>query len=393
MSDRLILGTRKGTFVLEKSGGRWQHTHRGHAGVNVAYAAQDPRAGTVWSALDHGHWGPKLSRSTDGGKTWEDAPQIKYPEGARHLEFAMSDMAEGTEEPEPTTRDSKLLKLWCLAFGNEDQPGRIYAGTIPGGLFISDDDGATWELNRPLWNHESRGGDLFDGKEPTGKQLWFGTPASMGSGEFAPGICSILTNPKDGNHVRLAVGCAGAIETRDGGETWQGRNKGMIVDFLPDKEPEWGHDIHFMAQSRNNPDHVWHQNHVGVYYSDNGMETWRKVSDEDKGVHFGWPICVDENDGKTAWVVPQISDQQRTAIDGGLMVARSQDGGKSWEQLREGLPQEHTYDTVYRHAFDNSEGKLAFGSTNGNLYLSENGGESWNVLGNNLPPIHSVRFA
>lgn len=393
MSDRLILGTRKGTFVLEKSDGRWKHSQLGNAGASVAYAAQDPRSGAIWAALDHGHWGPKLARSKDGGKTWEDAPQIKYPEGSRFVEFAMSEPKEGEEPPKPKVKDAKLLKLWCLEFGNADQPGRIYAGTIPGGLFVSDDDGETWELNRSLWNHESRGGDLFDGKEPTGPQQWFGTPASIGTGEFAAGICSIMVNPKDSKHVRLAVGCAGAIETKDGGETWHGRNKGLVVDFLPIKEPEWGHDIHFMAQCKNDPDHVWHQNHIGVYYSNDGMEKWNKVSNEDKGVHFGWPICVDENDGKTAWVVPQVSDQNRTAIDGGLMVARSQDGGQTWEQLREGLPQENAFDTVYRHAFDNKEGKLAFGSTNGNLYVSENNGESWNVLGNNLPPIHSVRFA
>lgn len=393
MSDRLILGTRKGTFILEKKDGRWQHVHRGHGGANIAYAAQDPRTGTIWSMVDHGHWGSKVSHSKDGGKTWEEAGQVKYPEGARHQEFAMSEPPEGEEPPPQKIHDSKLLKLWYVEFGTDDQPGRLYIGTIPGGLFVSDDDGKTWELNRPLWNHESRGGDLFDGKKPTGPTLWFGTPASMGTGEFAAGICSILPNAKDGNHLRLAVGCAGAIETKDGGETWSGRNKGMIVDFLPNKEPEWGHDIHFMAQCRNDPKHVWHQNHVGVYYSDNGMESWKKVDDKEKGVHFGWPVCVDENDGKTAWLVPQRGDNDRTAINEGLFVARSTDGGASWEQLREGLPQEHCYDTVYRHAFHNKEGKLAFGSTNGNLYISEDRGDSWHTVGNNLPPIHSVRFA
>lgn len=393
MSDRMIVGTRKGTFVFERGEGGWRKASFGHAGVSVAYAAVDPRTGTLWAALDHGHWGPKLSRSTDGGKSWEDAPQIKYPEGSRYLEFNFAEMAEGSQEPSASIKDAKLLKLWCLAFGNADQPGRIYAGTIPGGLFVSDDGGETFELNRPLWDHESRGGDLTGSDGEGRKQHWFGTPASIGTGEFAPGICSIAVNPTDSNHLRVAVSCAGVLESKDGGATWIGRNKGLRVDFLPNPEPEWGHDVHFMTQCPADPNHVWHQNHVGVYYSDNGTESWRKVGDEARGIHFGWPVAVDEKDGRCAWFVPQESDQARMAINEGLFVARTQDGGETWEELREGLPQENCYDTVYRHALDKSGDRIAFGSTNGNFYVSENRGESWTTIGNHLPPIHSVRFA
>ena len=195
MSDRLIVGTRKGTLVMDRTGGRFKTASLGHSGVSVAYAAADPRTGTLWAALDHGHWGPKLSRSRDGGRTWEDAPQVKYPEGSRYLEFAFSEEAEGAEPSAPKVKDARLLKLWCLAFGNADQRGRIYAGTIPGGLFVSDDDGESFTLNRPLWDHESRGGDLSKADGEGKKQLWFGTPASMGTGEFAAGICSICVNP------------------------------------------------------------------------------------------------------------------------------------------------------------------------------------------------------
>ena len=393
MSDRMIVGTRKGTFVFERTGGEWRTASHGHPGVSVAYAAMDPRTSVLWSALDHGHWGPKLSRSLDGGRTWEDAPQIKYPEGARYLEFSFTEMAEGAENPTAAIKDAKLLKLWTIAFGNPDQDGRIYVGTIPGGLFVSDDNGESFELNRPLWNHESRGGDLFESDGEGRKQKWFGTPASVGTGEFAPGICSICVNPKDSDHVRIGVSCAGVLETKDGGATWAGRNRGLVVDFLPDPEPEWGHDVHFMAQCGSDPRHVWHQNHVGVYYSDDGAARWKKVGEEKNGIHFGFPIAVDENDGKTAWVVPQQSDMVRTAIGGGLFVGRSQDGGETWEELREGLPQTDCFDTVYRHALDNRGDRLAFGSTNGNLYVSEDRGESWSTIGHHFPPIHSVRFA
>ena len=389
MSDTLILATRKGTFVLEFRNGRWHQAAHGHQGTNVAYAAKDPRTGTIWAALDHGHWGSKLSRSTDGGQSWADAGQIKYPEGSRYIDSPFTD--PGPEGP--AIRDARLLKLWVLGFGGANQPGRLYCGTIPGGLFVSNDNGASWELNRPLWNDESRGGDLFttDGKGK--KQLWFGTPASANTGEFAAGIHSIDVNPHNPDDVMIAVSCAGVAQTTDGGRTWRPRNKGMAVDFLPNPEPEWGFDVHFLQRCKNDPRHVWNQNHVGVYYSDNDAESWTKVDNKEKGVHFGWPVAVDANDGRTAWLVPQKSDQARMAIDGGLFVARTQDGGKTWEQLREGLPQEWCFDTVYRHGLDNSGDALAFGSTNGNLYVSEDRGESWHTVGNNFPPIHSVRFA
>lgn len=355
----------------------------GHSGVGVNFVARDPNTGTVWAALGHGHWGAKLSRSTDDGQTWADAPQIQYPDGARYL--APPD--PGEDEAAPTKlKPATLLKLWYIAFG---QPGRVYVGTIPGGLFVSDDGGERFELNRPLWNHESRGGDLFAG-EGTGTTHWFGTPAA--EGEFAPGIHSIAIDPRAPDRVLVAVSTAGVLETTDGGESWRGRNQGLLMDYLPNPAAEWGHDPHFLALCAGQPDHVWQQNHCGVFYSADGAATWKKVSDPAQGVHFGFPVAVDAEDGKTAWVVPGISDAQRMAVGGGLFVARTEDGGETWRQLREGLPQEDAYDVVYRHALSNSGGRLAFGSTTGNLYVSEDRGESWVTVANNLPPIYSVRF-
>lgn len=388
MSDRILVGTRKGTFVVEKVGGRWRPRLAGHAGVGVNFVARDPDTGMLWAALGHGHWGAKLSRSADDGQTWTDGSQIKYPEGARYLAPPMPTEDAGDAPPaKNTVKHATLLKLWVLAFG----PGRIYVGTIPGGLFVSEDGGESFSLNRPLWNHESRGGDLFEG-EGTGTTHWFGTPASEG-GEFAPGIHSIVVDPRDPNRVRVAVSTAGVLETTDGGKTWHGRNKGMLMDYLPNPAAEWGHDPHFIEQCPGQPDHLWQQNHCGVFYSADGAATWKKVSNPGKGVHFGFPVAVDPKRGGTAWVVPGKSDSQRMTIDGGLFVARTQDGGQTWEELREGLPQENAYDVVYRHALGNSEDRLAFGSTTGNLYVSENLGESWQGVAHNLPPIYSVRFA
>lgn len=284
------------------------------------------------------------------------------------------------------------MKLWVIGFG---PGGHIYVGTIPGGLFVSRDAGASFELNRPLWNHESRGGDLFEGNgkgESKGETKWFGTPASEG-GELAPGIHSIVVDPRDPRRVLVAVSSAGVIETRDGGQTWHSANKGMLMDHSPEPEAEWGHDPHYIEQCEGDPDHVWQQNHTGIYNSTDAAKSWRRVSVREQGVHFGFPITADAKNGRTAWVVPGRSDQQRMAIDGGLFVARTDDGGQTWKELRRGLPQEHAYDVVYRHALANKEGVVAFGSTTGNLYVSDDGGESWATVGNNLPPIYSVRFA
>lgn len=386
MTARILVGTRKGTFLVEKTNGRWTPRLAGHPGAGVNFVARDPYTGTLWAALGHGHWGAKLSRSTDDGATWSDAPQIKYPEGARYLAPAEPTEDGSDEGLGPTIKPATLLKLWVIAFGPK---GRIYVGTIPGGLFESHDGGESFELNRPLWNHESRGGDLFTGKG-SGMTHWFGTPAS--EGEFAPGIHSIVVDPRDPQRILVAVSTAGVLESTDGGRTWRGRNKGLTMDYLPEPEAEWGHDPHFVTLSADQPDHVWQQNHCGVFYSADGAATWKKVSQPEVGVHFGFPVAVDAKDGRTAWVVPGKSDMQRITIDGSLFVARTTDGGQTWQQLREGLPQEHAYDVVYRHALDNSGDHLAFGSTTGNLYVSEDRGDSWQTAANNLPPIYSVRF-
>ncbi len=392
MADRLLLGTRKGTIIFDRNRGNWEISTIGHPGTNVSFVARDPRDGTLWAGLDHGHWGTKLSRSRDNGKTWADAPQIKYPEDALLIEgyegqdFAGQD--SGTRKP--IIVPAKLGKIWCIAFGNADQPGRIWVGTIPGGLFRSDDGGETWELNRPLWNHESRGGDLNAGA-PTGKQQWFGGGAVIDGKSYA-GIHSIAVDPRDGRRVVIGISCAGVLETTDDGRTWTGRNKGLKATFLPNPDAEWGHDPHFLEWCESNPQHVWQQNHCGVFYSADGARTWQEVSKPEQGVHFGFPVAVDAKDGRTAWLVPGIADDKRMAIGGGLFVARTQDGGRTWKQLRKGLPQDGAHDVVYRHSLDNSGDCVAFGSTTGNLYLSEDRGESWQVIGNNLPPIYSVRF-
>lgn len=393
MSDRILLGTRKGVVILDRGAAGWRPRAIAHPGISVSYAARDPRDGTLWAAMDHAHWGPKLARSRDDGATWQNLTDLAYPKGARFIEQHLPTPDQDPSAVRPTTyKDATLLKVWVLAFGGPGQPGTIHAGTLPGGLFTSRDGGDTWELNHPLWNHESRGGDLFAG-DATSKNQWSGTPAAIAYGEFVPGIHSIVVDPRDPDHILVGVSSAGVVETTDGGKTWRGRNRGMLNDYLPSPEAEWGHDPHFIAQCPGQPDRLWQQNHCGVFTSEDGAETWRRVSSPDVAVHFGFPIAVDERDGRTAWVVPAKGDDQRMAVDAGLFVARTKDGGATWQSFRDGLPQENAYDVVYRHALDASGGRVCFGSTTGNVYVSEDGGETWQCLGHHFPPVHSVRFA
>ena len=393
MANMILLGTRKGTLLFDRTHSAWRPRAILHEGIPVCYAASDPRDGTLWASLDHGHWGPKLSRSSDGGRSWKEMASVKYPQGARYIVkyLPTPDFDPASPAGQPEYRDATVFKIWTLAFAGADQPGRMYAGTIPGGLFVSDDGGESWELNRPLWNHASRGGDLFGG-DATSENHWQGTPASIDYGVFEPGIHSIIVDPRNPDHVHVAASSAGVIETNDGGRTWKGCNNGMLMDYLPNPAAEWGHDPHCITGCRKQPDHLWQQNHCGVFYSEDGAQTWKKVSVPDAGVHFGFPIAVDEHDGRTAWVVPARADSERMALGGALSVVRTTDGGKSWQSFRDGLPQKHAYDIVLRHALDVAGECLCFGSTTGNVYLSEDRGETWLCLGNNFPPVYSVRF-
>jgi photosystem II stability/assembly factor-like uncharacterized protein len=357
-SDTLILGTRKGFLLLQRAAGNWSVIQRAHLGVPVAYATAHPRSGTLWACLDHGHWGQKLQRSGDGGATWEEVPAPKYPDDAR--------MQDGT----PAT----LRYLWVLSPGGPEENGRLYIGTEPGGLFRSDDGGESFHLVEGLWDHPSR----MNG--------WFG------GGRDNPGIHSIMVDPRDSRRMLVGVSCAGVFETTDGGLTWEPRNRGLRATFLPDPESEVGHDPHFVAACAADPDILWQQNHCGIFRSTDGGRNWQGISQQDGPAHFGFAIAADPSDPARAWVVPAASDEQRMAIDGALCVCRTDDGGETWQTFRQGLPQSDCYDLVFRHGLDISGDRLAFGTTTGNVFVSDDAGESWECVGQHFPPVYSVRF-
>ena len=218
---------------------------------------------------------------------------------------------------------------------------------------------------------------------------WF----SGGAGETGAVLHSIVEDPRNPEHLYVGISCAGVFESTDGGASWEPRNKGSIADFLPDPLAEVGHDAHCLAICRDHPDVLWQQNHCGIFRTTDGGKNWEAVSQKGQVAHFGFPIAVDPHDPDTAWVVPAISDEVRMAVNGAMCVARTTDGGRTWQELRTGLPQSNSYDIVFRHALDLSGDDLAFGSTTGNAYVSADRGDTWQCLGNNLPPIYSVRFA
>jgi photosystem II stability/assembly factor-like uncharacterized protein len=367
-SETLILGTRKGLFILRRGGGSWEVARVEQLGLAIAYATLDPRSGTLWSCMAHEHWGQKLDRSRDGGATWEKVATPKYPEDAVIYEAWPG---SGERPVKPAT----LRYLWVLEPGGADQPGVLYIGTEPGGLFRTEDDGDTWQLVEGLWNHPSR------------LPLW------MGGGRDYAGIHSIIVDPRASRRVLAGISCAGVFETTDGGETWTPRNRGLKAEFLPDPDVEVGHDVHFMDACAGQPDVLWQQNHCGIFRSTDGARSWQAVSARGQIAHFGFPIAADPEDPETAWVVPGASDEQRVPIEGGLCVCRTEDGGHTWTALRQGLPQVNCYDLVLRHALDQSGDRVAFGSTTGNVFLSEDRGDSWTCLGHHFPPVYSVRFA
>jgi len=364
MSDRLLVSTRKGLFTLDRDADGWKVHSVSFLAENVTLAHVD-HAGGWYAALNLGHFGVKLKYSPDAGNTWEDRGVPAYPAGE----------TVATRDGKPPTPASLNL-IWALESGGTTQNGRLWAGTLPGGLFRSDDGGRSWELIRSLWDRPERSG-------------WFGGGADQ------PGIHSICRDPRDPRTLRIAISCGGVWLTDDDAATWQLVGKGIFADFLPPElkfDPNI-QDVHQMVQCRTAPDAIWVQHHNGVFRSTDGGRNFDHVPNAAPS-GFGFGVAVHPTDPRTAWFVPAVKDERRVPLDGKLVVSRTRDGGETFEVLRNGLPQEHAYDLVYRHALaiDETGDRLAFGSTTGGLWITEDQGDHWAAVPARLPPIHAVKF-
>jgi BNR/Asp-box repeat len=359
MTERLYVGTRKGLFELAPQKGAWDIVATHFLGDPVsAVLAQDD---TTYAALDLGHFGAKLWRR-DGAGAWRELVAPAFPPKPE----------DAADDPHPWS----LGKIWVIEPGGV--PGRLWAGTMPGGLFRSDDGGESWSLNEPLWLMPER-------------RQWQGV-----AGGEQPGISSVLIDPRNPDDIRVGVSTAGVWASTDGGASWRIINEGMYNEYMPPEQKGLpiAQDIHRLARCTAYPEIVWCQHHNGVFRSQDRGHNWHEVT-AIRPSKFGFAVAAHPRDADTAWLVPAVKDERRIPMDGKVVVARTRDGGKSFDILRDGLPQRHAYDLVWRHALavDATGERLAMGSTSGGLWISENGGDSWSAPEARLPPISVVRFA
>lgn len=363
MQQQALISTRKGLFELMRKDDSWQIGDAHFLGDPVSMTLCDKRDGSTYAALNLGHFGVKLHRRDAGSNNWVEITVPTYP-------------------PQPNdSKDEvswKLTMIWSLACGGTDQPGRLWAGTLPGGLFRSDDCGNSWELVQSLWNAPER-------KE------WFG------GGYDVAGIHSICVDPRNSRRILVGVSCGGVWVSDDDGASWVLRASGMRAEYMPPEQAEvpQTQDPHRIVQCAAAPDVFWCQHHNGIWHTTDGAENWRRIKPQaDDTSDFGFAVAVHPQDPDRAWFVPAKADQLRVPVNAALAVTRTRDGGKTFDILRNGLPQQHCYDLVYRHGLalaDDGE-TLLIGSTSGGLWASVDGGDDWQQVSSNLPPIYAVQF-
>jgi len=389
---RLLVGTRKGVFILRGDGAqrRWALDGPAHGGWEAYHVQGDPAdPDRLYAALWTAWHGTLIQRSRDGGRTWEPVGNtFAYADGdAVHQGF------EG--EPQPW----RFKRVWHLepvpahwgppgGAGGEavrgaggargsggagsGDGGRWFAGVEDAALFRSADGGATWEEVPGLRRHPS-------------------TPAwQPGAG----GLClhTILFDPVAPGRLYVAISAAGVFRSEDGGQTWQPANRGLRATYTPEPEPEVGFCVHRIALHPARPQVLFMQKHFGVYRSDDAGRSWQQISGNLPS-DFGYPIAVHPEEPDTVYVVPITDDTQHYPPNGELRVWRTRDGGGTWEATGRGLPDRHCYVNVLREAMATVGGDppgIYVGTTGGQVYGSTDGGETWQALATHLPPVLSV---
>lgn len=349
----LLISTRKGLFIARSDSARraWSLEGPHLAGYEIQRAFIDPRDGrTGYAAAHHPIWGIHIYRSGDGGRSWN--PLAEVP---RH------GLDDGPEN---------LKTIWGLAPGADTEPDTIYAGIEPPGLFVSHDRGASWQCLESFHSHPTR-------------TLWH--PAKGGCM-----VHSLMVDAADARRIFLAMAAGGVYRSLDGGASWQPCNAGVRAPYLPGAAPVAGHNDHTLRlhpQGR-----LYRHSHTGIWRSDDAGETWQEIS---AGLpsDFGYALGLDPRAPDTLFTIPEESSQFRSTVDGKLRVYRSEDGGDSWQALTRGLPQSHCYVTVLRDGLD-TDGLdplgVYFGTSSGQVYVSNNRGEDWSALPCVLPPILCV---
>ena len=376
---RVLVGTKKGAFILSADGNRqnWDVSGPHFAGWEMYHLKGSPvDQNRIYASQTSGWFGQLIQRSDDGGKTWatpggEKAPAPgEMPSGESNKfvyegEVGTHKWYDGTQHP------WEFKRIWHLEPSLTD-PDTVYAGAEDAALFKTTDGGKTW---RELSGLRSAKG-----------QLW-----QPGAGGMA--VHTILLDPKNANRIFIAISAAGAFRTDDGGKTWRPINRGLKSQYeLPDPDAEVGHCVHRIAMHPSRPNVLFMQKHWDVLRTDNAGDQWSEVSGNLPS-DFGFPIDVHAHEPETIYVVPIKSDSEHFPPDGKLRVYRSKTGGNEWEALTKGLPQKDCYVNVLRDAMavDLLEPcGIYFGTTGGQVYGSADSGNSWNPIVRDLPAVLSV---
>ncbi len=362
---RVLVGTRKGAFLLTSDGARRQWSIDGphFAGWEVFHVKGSPAdPDRIYAAPNGGGWfGQVIQRSDDGGTTWNPVGNEFRYEG----EAGTHQWYDGKPHP------WEFARVWHLEPARED-PDTVYAGVEDAALFRSTDGGQTWRELSGLRRH--------------------GTGASWQPG--AGGLClhTILLDPRHAGRLYVAISAAGAFRSDDNGETWRPINRGLRSGEIPDEDAEVGHCVHRIAMHPARPDVLFMQKHWDVMRSDDAGESWREVSGNLPS-DFGFPIEVHPAEPETIYVVPIKSDSEHYPPDARLRVYRSRSGGNEWEALTDGLPQRDCYVNVLRDAMavDTLDAcGIYFGTTGGQVYASRDAGDTWAPIVRDLPAVLSV---
>jgi hypothetical protein len=363
-SVRVLVGTRKGAFVLSSDArrNRWNVSGPHFAGWEVYHVKGSPADPDRLYASQGSTWfGQLIQRSNDGGTTWEPVGNKFVYDGVpgTHMWY------DGTPHP------WEFARVWHLE-PSPSEPDVVYAGVQDAALFRSSDGGDTWQELPGLRCHESG-------------QCW-----QPGAG----GLClhTILIDPGSPDRMFIAISAAGAFRTDDGGRTWRPINRGLKSEGIAKPNAEVGHCVHRIAMHRSRPNVLFMQKHWDVMRSDDGGESWQEVSGN-LPTDFGFAMDVHAHEPDTVYVVPIKSDSEHYPPDGKLRVYRSRTGGHEWEALTNGLPQRDCYVNVLRNAMavDSLEScGVYFGTTGGQLYASADAGNNWSPVVRDLPPVLSV---
>jgi photosystem II stability/assembly factor-like uncharacterized protein len=385
---RVLVGTKKGAFILNSDGKRkdWQVSGPHFGGWEIYHmkgSPADPKR--IYASQTSGWFGQIIQRSDDGGQTWFQpgtpaGEPTTAPDGSPKGEsnkFVYDDSPE-TGKPltthqfyDGTQKPWVFKRVWHLEPSPND-PNHVYAGVEDAALFQTKDGGKSWQELAGLRGH--------------------GTGPNWSPGAGGLGLHTILLDPKNKNRIYIAISAAGCFRTDDGGKTWKPINQGLRSEYIPDPTAEIGHCVHRIALHPSRPDILFMQKHWDVMRSDNAGDQWHEVSGN-LPTDFGFVIDVHAHEPETIYVVPIKSDSEHFPPEGKLRVYRSRKGGNEWEALTKGLPQANCYVDVLRDAMSVDTLDpcgVYFGTTGGQVYCSPDGGDNWEPIVRDLPGVLSV---